>query len=343
MRARIDAGEREAGDFLLLTRRRGPLAAYARALEAHSVPVRVTGAGIGVEEEIRELEVVLECMIDPTNPVKVVSALVGLFFGIDYERLVAHRLDGGSLDVMRPRDPGHPDVLEALRTLSGWWRSSISEPADIFVSRLVSALGLLPYAAAGELGTLRAGALVYALDAVRGAALAGDASLPGALSALRAALDLAEAEAPLEPGGPDVVRLMNLHQAKGIEATVVVLADPSGSTDRKPDLHMVRGSDGAALGYVRVAEARSGFGGDKVLAVPVGWDAKEATELRFEEAEEVRLTYVAVTRAKEELVVARWPDGRGSSPWASLDPGWIVAPRCSRSRPAIRIPGSGST
>ena len=29
---------------------------------------------------------VLECMIDPTNPVKVVSALVGLFFGLDYER-----------------------------------------------------------------------------------------------------------------------------------------------------------------------------------------------------------------------------------------------------------------
>ena len=322
VRDRIDGGEREAGDFLILTRRRGPLAAYARALEAHSVPVQVTGAGVGVEEEIRELEVVLESMIDPANPVKVVSALVGLFFGIDYERLVAHRLEGGRFDVMRPGDRGHPDVLQGLRTLSSWWRASIAEPADIFVSRLVGRLGLLPYAAAGELGTLRAGALVYALDAVRGATVAGDASLPGALAALRAALDLPEAEAPLEPGRPDVVRLMNLHQAKGLEATVVVLADPSGSTGRRPDLHMVRGSDGSALGYARVAESRSGFGGDKVLAVPVGWDTKEATELRFEEAEEVRLTYVAVTRAKEELVVARWPDGRGRSPWASLDP-WL--------------------
>ncbi len=322
VRERIDSGEREAGDFLILTRRRGPLAAYARALEARAIPVQVTGAGVGVEEEIRELEVLLECMIDPANPVKVVSTLVGLFFGIDYERLVAHRLDGGSFDVMRARDRGHPDVLEALRTLSIWWRSSISEPADIFVSSLVGELGLLPFAAAGELGTLRAGALVYALDAVRCAALAGEASLPGALAALRSALEVSEAEAPLEPGRTDVVRLMNLHQAKGLEAAVVVLADPSASKDRRPDMHTVRAPDGTARGYVRVAEARTGFGGDRVLAAPVGWDEKEAAELRFEEAEEVRLTYVAVTRAKEELLVARWPDGRGPSPWASLDP-WL--------------------
>src|SRR5690606_5751369 len=138
----------------------------------------------------------------------------------------------GGFDAIRPGDRGHPDVLDALRTLHGWWRASASEPADVFVTRLVAELGLLPYAAAGELGSLRAGALAYAMDAVRAAALAGDASLPGALRALRAALDLPEAEAPLEPNRPGVVRLMNLHQAKGLEATVVVLADPSGGRDR---------------------------------------------------------------------------------------------------------------
>jgi ATP-dependent helicase/nuclease subunit A len=47
-----------------------------------------------------------------------------------------------------------------------------------------------------------------------------------------------------------------------------------------------------------------------------------AVEERFEAAEHVRLLYVAVTRAKEELVVGRWPDKAGESPWRALDP-WL--------------------
>ena len=322
IRGRVDAGERKPGDFLILTRRRGQIAAYARALEERSVPVQVTGAGVGAEDEILELEILLECMIDPGNPVRVLAVLVGLFFGVDYEQLVAHRLSGGRLDVVRPGDQGDERVLEALRALHGWWKWSIAEPADVFVSRLVDELGLLPYAAAGDLGVLRAGALVYGLDAVRAAALGGDASLPGALSALRAALELTEAEAPLEPGRPDVVRLMNLHQAKGLEADVVILADPSHSKDRPPEVHTERRADGRAAGWIKVAEPRGGFGGDRLLAVPEGWEAKEEEELRFERAEEVRLLYVAVTRAREELVVARWTGGTKDSPWAPLEP-WL--------------------
>ena len=322
IRSRVDGGEREPGDFLILTRMKSRLDVYARALEAYGLPVQVTGAGVGVEEELRELQILLECMIDPTNPVRVVAALVGLFLGIDYEQLVEHRLDGGALDAMRPGERGDPAVLSALRTLHAWWGAASRDPADVFVSRLVSELGLLPFAASGELGALRAGSLVYAVNAVRAAALAGDASLPGALAALQAALDLPEAEAPLEPGRPHVVRLMNLHQAKGLEATVVILADPSGARDYTPEMHVSRSDDGSAVGYLRVTEAAEGFSADKVLAVPVDWDAKEAAERRFEAAEDVRLLYVAVTRAKEELLVARWWDSPDGSPWRALHP-WL--------------------
>jgi ATP-dependent helicase/nuclease subunit A len=322
IRGRVDQGERRPEDFLILTRLRPQLAKYANALEAFGLPVQVTGAGIGVEDELREVVVLLECMIDPTNPVRVVSALVGLFFGLDYERLVQHRLAGGGFDAMSPRDQGHPDVVGAVRKLHGWWRASNAEPADVFVGRLTSELGVLPLAAAGELGALRAGALLFALDAVRAAALAGDSSLPGALGAIEAALDLREAEAPLEPGRTDAIRLMNLHQAKGLEGTVVVLADPTEYSSRVPDAHMRRSEDGVAEGFLRVSESRGAFRGSQDLARPMGWADHEAAETAFSAAEDVRLLYVAVTRAREELVVARWPEGRGSSAWAPLDP-WL--------------------
>jgi ATP-dependent helicase/nuclease subunit A len=320
IRARVDAGERGPGDFLVLTRLTRGLSTYARALEEQGLPVQVTGAGVGVETELRELLALLECMIDPTDPVKVVTVLVGLFFGFDHERLVAHRLAEGTFEIIRPGDQGHAEVRAALHTLHGWWRWASREPADVFLGRLVPELGLLPLAAAGELGSIRAGALVFALDAVRGAALAGDASLPGALAALRTALDAREAEAPLEPGREDVVRLMNLHQAKGLEARVVVLADPSGQAPKGRDLHVERHPDGTSVGYLSVTEKWGDQRrGQRLLARPSEWPEKEAAEARFEAAEEVRLLYVAVTRAREELVVSRWPAKPGSSPWSPLD------------------------
>jgi len=323
IRRRLDAGERAPGDFLILTRNKRGLAAYARALEAHGIPVQVTGAGVGVELELNELLGLLECMIDPTDPVKVVTVLVGLFFGLDHQRLVDHRLAGGAFDVMRPGGGGDPVVREALATLHRWWRRASREPADVFLGRVVPELGLLPLAAAEELGAVRAGALVYALDAVRASALSGDASLPGALNAVRAALETPEAEAPLEPGRSDVVRLMNLHQAKGLEAPVVVLADPSKVSGRAPEMHVERRADGTAVGWLDVSEQRGGYGGATPLARPPEWSAKEAAEERFDQAEQVRLLYVAATRPRDELVVARRPDHIEESPWSRLDP-WLV-------------------
>ena len=311
--SRLTAGERVPGDFMILTRDTKQLSVYAHALEEWGLPVQVTGAGVSAEKELQELQVLLECMIDPGNPIKVVAVLVGLFFGIDYEQMLQHQEDGGHFDVMEVHSIGHPMVIEALNKLNSWWRATATSPADIFISGVISELGILPYAAAGELGALRAGTLVYALEIVQATTLAGDASLPGVLRALRSAFAVTRVEAPLEPGRSGVIRLMNLHQAKGLEADVVVLADPAGARSRKPKLHVRRDEDGPASGYLKVMR------GSRTLATAPDWDDNEETEKRFQEAEEVRLLYVAVTRAKSELLVARYPHNE-QSPWLKLDP-----------------------
>lgn len=323
IRRRVDTGERKPGDFMVLTRDTFYLANYARALEARGLPVEVTGAGVGVEDELRELLVLLACLLDPEDPVKVVSALVGLFFGLDFEALLTHRLEGGQFRVMRPPQGGTGPVRHALATLHAWWRRSIDLPADVFVGSLVQELGLLPLAASRELGSIRAGAFRFALEVVRAASLSGDSSLPGVLAALESALALKEAEAPLEPGREDVIRLMNLHQAKGLEAPVVVLADPSKRWGRGgSDAHVVRDDTGGATGYLCVRQAAR-YGRGTLLARPDGWADKERAEDAFQAAEEVRLLYVAVTRAREELVVARYP-AKSEGAWAPLDD-WLDA------------------
>ena len=332
IRARIDSGERAAGDFLVLTRKKSHLDLYARALEERNVTIDVSGAQAGPEEELRELVRLLETLIDPGNPVNVVAVLTGLFFGIDHEQLARYALAGGRFDfTSRPRDWGRkgdgapggmPDSepAEALNTLHEWWKESRREPADVVIGRLVDRLGLMPFVASSTLGTLRAGILAYALDSVRAEALRGNASLAGAAEALEAALEWEDAEAPFDPGHGDAVRVMNLHKAKGLQGTVVVLANPvqSVSHTRYLDAHTRRTAGGGAEAFT-VVTAPAGPYRSLTLAQPRNWSALAEEEVRFLEAEERRILYVACTRAREELVVAR---RSGKSCWGIFD-GWL--------------------
>lgn len=327
---RIDSGERRPGDFLLLTPNTKWLATYASSLEARNIPVQVTGAGVGGPDnvELQELLLLLRCLCDPGDPTLSVAVLTGLFYGIDHERLVQHAEAAGrapfSFTAQREADaPGQAEVKEALNTLNRFWRMSRVEPADVAVARMVDELGVLPFAAAGELGGSRAGALLFALDAVRAASVHGDSSLAGAHAALEAALEEADSEAPLEPGRSDVVRVMNLHKAKGLEAPVVILAMPFGEWMPEPAVRVVRDRNGGALGFTRVCEK---VGKNRVLplAQPADWDQHVAEEMRFQRAERERLLYVAATRAGEELIVGAAYNARSPSPWRSFLP-WLKA------------------
>ena len=101
-------------------------------------------------------------------------------------------------------------------------------PAGAAIDRILEHAGYLALASTTP-GGVEAGDLLHALDRVRQVAEDGG-SLGDAADALSADSEASnEVESlPLEPGRTDVVRLMNLHKAKGLEADVVFLADPCG-------------------------------------------------------------------------------------------------------------------
>jgi ATP-dependent helicase/nuclease subunit A len=95
----------------------------------------------------------------------------------------------------------------------------------------------------------------------------------------------------------------------------VILAHPTGADTREPLWHVSRRGP-RAEGWFQVAERRNFR--DHVLARPPGWDEHAAAEQVFEQAESVRRLYVAVTRARDELVVAECPATQKKSPWRDL-------------------------
>jgi ATP-dependent helicase/nuclease subunit A len=320
IRSAVDAGHRGWRDFLVLTRKKRRLQPYARALERLQIPLEVSGAGaFGASREVGELAELLLALVDPQDGVALVGVLRGRFFGLSDPQLFAYRQAGGYFglfDERSPADPAAQPVAEALATLRRWYKWTRRLPAGAALDRVLEDSGFLALAAASS-GGVEAGDLLHAVDRVRAAVEAGFTLAEAAEALTDIDQESTEVESlPLEPGRQDVVRLMNLHKAKGLEAAVVFLADPNGGFEPRVDVRVVR--DGpAARGYFPIV-LEFDSGGRKVLAEPPGWPQHQADEARFLDAEARRLLYVAATRAKDVLVVGRWAKNAraANSAWA---------------------------
>ncbi|HEX6559110.1 MAG TPA: PD-(D/E)XK nuclease family protein, partial [Longimicrobiales bacterium] len=98
------------------------------------------------------------------------------------------------------------------------------------------------------------------------------------------------------------------------------LAFPTGEWNGTPVIHIERPASGNARGYVRVEERAEVGWAMRTLAQPFDWPERAAVEAAYERAEDVRLLYVAATRAAEELLVSRCNQSEDKSPWRRLYP-----------------------
>jgi ATP-dependent exoDNAse (exonuclease V) beta subunit len=129
------------------------------------------------------------------------------------------------------------------------------------------------------------------------------------------AVGASELEAVAEEEGTDVIRLLTIHSAKGLEFKVVVVAD-AGRDRARPDADEILCLPDGRLGF-RVADPETG----KRLTTPE-YETVRAAEQDAEEAERRRLYYVAMTRAIDRLIVSGAIGGRGAD--AGTPIGWVL-------------------
>ena len=130
------------------------------------------------------------------------------------------------------------------------------------------------------------------------------------------AFGASELEAVAEEEGTDVVRLLTIHSAKGLEFKVVVVADAGRDTGRRDADEILCLPDGR-LGF-RVADPATG------RRHPTSdYRAVQEAEKEAEEAERRRLYYVAMTRAIDRLIVSGSIDAERQSD-ASTPIGWVL-------------------
>jgi len=316
-------GRPQPGDFMILFRYKSHIPFYARALEQYGIPFTMSGGdGLSDAEELSWLITLLRALLDPENPVSLLAVLRGPLFGFSDNQLLRFRRAGGKFsfqdplpDGLMPEDAGRYDYAFAtLRRFRGYLTDL---PASAALRRIMVESGLLPCAAMGELGQSRAGYLLQALELMAAAERSGRVSPSKLLQYLETLrIQGVEEDITLSPGRNDAVRLMNLHKAKGLEASVVFLADPGKSVNCEPSFHINR-QEGRPVGYYVVQ--KKDFFTYKTLGLPLRWEEHLKKEQQYTAAEELRLLYVAATRARNLLVISRYEGKPSNSPWFALE------------------------
>lgn len=309
----------DAAILLRAARGNGPL--LAQMLRRAGVPCVVRGRDSLLDSrEVSDVRVVLSLLVNRRQDVPLAAYLRSPGSGLTPTELVAVRAAAGGalLDAVEAyRRSGADASLRgrldaAVDRLARW--HGFARRADVgeVVRRIVGDLELRLFAEALPFGAHR----VALLDAF--CAMANDFARRGDLSAFVSHLAeiercgvVPEGDAPLRE---DAVTIMTIHAAKGLEFPIVVMAGAGAEFTRRPPSPALVADEAVGVG-LRFADAQ----GPRVLE-SAAHDAIKVWRKRRELEEELRLLYVALTRARERLLVVghakpgRWEQVCADSP-----------------------------
>jgi len=289
----------KAGDVLVLVRQRGPLfEAVIRALK--NAGIAVAGADRLVLTEhiaVMDLMALADCLLLPDDDLALASVLRSPLFGLSDAQLfdVAYDRKGSLRASLR----GNAAFAETARTFDDLTAAARRlSPFAFFAHVLGAGRGRAKFLA--RLGLEANDALDELLNLALDYERRETPSLQGFVNWLRAAQSEVKRDMEMVR---DEVRVMTVHGAKGLEAHTVILADTATPPTGPRDPRLLALDDGALVW----ATARGNDVGPMSTARGA---AQQAARDEYR-----RLLYVAMTRAKERLVIAgtqgrnKIPDG----------------------------------
>ena len=327
LREIVDAGEASPGEIVLLFAAGTDARLYEEELHALGLPTfRATGRDYYSRQQVVDLLAYLRLLQNRYDDEALVTVLASPFVGVSNDALVLLRRAVGRRPLYTGLEKGLPEELDERETrLFRAFRQRYE--------RLAEAAGSLPLERLCEqvvvehdydLAVLaqpdgrrryanmrKLARLARSYEELRGRDIEGFVRFVREQDSVGAS----ELEAVAEEEDTDVIRLLTIHAAKGLEFKVVVVAD-AGRDSRASRDEVLCLPDGR-LGF-KVAHPATG----KRLPTS-GYEEVKDAEAQAERDERRRLYYVAMTRAIDRLIVSGSIDpGRASD--AETPIGWVL-------------------
>ena len=198
------------------------------ALQRHGVPYRLEGGrGFYARQEVRDLISLLEAIDDPADSIAIVAALRSLAFGCSDDDLLLWRVANERFDYRCIGKDGPASVRESLEVMADLHRAQRSFSLGDLVRLAVERSGLVEAALTVPGGDQAAANVLKVVDVAQEFAGAGGGALRGFTNWLVRNRDEEEREvdAPVAEERDDIVRIMTIHAAKGLEFPIVALAN----------------------------------------------------------------------------------------------------------------------
>jgi len=306
------------GEIVVLTRATTDIQVYDRALADLGLPTYVIGGrGYWEQPQVIQLTSYLRALANPLDHEAWHTTLLSPLCGLSLDGLVL--VAAGASDQLGERD------RERLARFESWFlperQIAARLGAEALLERALEFSGYDMAVVALPNGRRRLANVRKLMRLAREWEITNGADLQGLLRLLRTRSSgdgVRESEAPVAGESLDAIRLMTIHRSKGLEFPVVCVAD----LGRKPANNggaLIRvGRDGRRLG---LQLRRPGSGG---RINTLSYDQLGEEQREMEDAEERRLFYVAMTRAKERLIISGaatfsdWEEDNRSAPI-----GWV--------------------
>jgi ATP-dependent helicase/nuclease subunit A len=328
VRELVDTGTAVAGEIVLLFAAGTDAEVYEEELRKSGLPTyRATGRGYFGQQQVVDLLSYLRLLHNRYDDTALLTVLASPFVGISNNGLALVRRAASKRPLFAGIEHSLPPALDERDTrLLRAFRQRFDRLSDamarLSLERLCERIvgdhdydlavlaqwdGRRRYANMRKLARL-----ARSYEELRGPDVEGFVRFVGEQEAVGAR----ELEAVAEEEGADAVRLLTIHAAKGLEFKVVIVAD-AGRDKAPPSPDEILALSDGRFGF-RVADPvttkrRGAFDYD---------DVREARRAE-EEAEKLRLYYVAMTRAKERLIVSGSID-RDKKADASTPIGWVL-------------------
>ena len=312
----------EPADVAVLLRNRNDLDEYERALSKYEVPYTVaSGIGFYDRTEVVALRNLFRVLLDPTADLALFGVLRSPLFGFDDPTVVGcwaalDTSEVGDGALWRALGRTDDEGLAAARASVERWRrlagidggDAVVETWDALLGRIVDETGYLASLAVDERGRQAVANVEKFRDRLREWNEDGVQTLSALVDRIERAAELSAREGDAEvPAEADGVRLLTVHDAKGLEFPVVFVPGlaqsftlRSGYGDGAAEFEQLAdGADGERTPLLGIDGPSVGEAFDRADTVL----KRRLTFAREREAvaEEKRILYVAMTRARDHL------------------------------------------
>jgi ATP-dependent helicase/nuclease subunit A len=326
VRELVDAGAAAPGEIVLLFAAGTDAEWYEEELRAQGLPTyRATGRGYFGQQQVVDLLMYLRLLHNRYDDEAFASVLASPFIGVSNDALVLVRRHAGRRPLFCGVERTLPEALSANderlvrafkqryeRLVAASARMSLERLSEHVVSEHDYDLAVLArWDGARRYANLRKlMRLARSYEQLRGRDIEGFVRFIHDQQSLGAA----QLEAVSEEEGADAVRLLTIHAAKGLEFKVVVVADAGRDTGRAPTADEILALSDGRFGFKVAHPTRGG------RAPVFDYEAVRKAETAAEQAERLRLYYVAMTRAVDRLIVSGAIDERRDTPI-----GWVLS------------------